>query len=139
MAPELEKHAVVDKESLPAITARIVATYEECGAIHHLGHSPLPSYREVVDILAGFSLFADLSTPELETLVTTFEEAWFNEGERVVRQGMAGSGFLKPYLPTMNMRSEGLSGEAKTLTSTSPGPGRGTGTCATVKFPGVPS
>ena len=36
----------------PAITRRIVETYEECGAIHHLGHSPLPSYREVVDILA---------------------------------------------------------------------------------------
>ena len=29
------------KESLPAITERIVETYEECGAIHHLGHSPL--------------------------------------------------------------------------------------------------
>ena len=40
------------KESLPAITERIVETYEECGAIHHLGHSPLPSYREVVEILA---------------------------------------------------------------------------------------
>jgi serine O-acetyltransferase len=40
------------KESLPAITARIVETYEECGATHHLGHSPLPSYREVVDILS---------------------------------------------------------------------------------------
>jgi serine O-acetyltransferase len=39
------------KELLPAITERIVATYEECGAIHHLGHSPLPSYREVVDLL----------------------------------------------------------------------------------------
>src|SRR5271157_4137222 len=40
------------KESLPAITERIVETYEECGAIHHLGHSPLPSYREIVDLLA---------------------------------------------------------------------------------------
>jgi serine O-acetyltransferase len=40
------------RESLPAITDRILATYEECGAIHHLGHSPLPSYREIVDILA---------------------------------------------------------------------------------------
>ncbi|QEH37127.1 Serine acetyltransferase [Aquisphaera giovannonii] len=39
------------KELLPAITERIVGTYEECGAIHHLGHSPLPSYREVVEIL----------------------------------------------------------------------------------------
>ena len=42
------------KESLPALTDRIVGAYEECGGIHHLGHSPLPSYREVVDILADF-------------------------------------------------------------------------------------
>jgi serine O-acetyltransferase len=40
------------KQSLPAITERIIETYEECGAIHHLGHSPLPSYREVVEVLA---------------------------------------------------------------------------------------
>ena len=40
------------KESLPALTERIVETYEECGGIDHLGHSPLPSYREVVEILA---------------------------------------------------------------------------------------
>src|SRR5437764_2370940 len=40
------------KEALPALTERIVETYEECGGIHHLGHSPLPSYREVVEILA---------------------------------------------------------------------------------------
>ena len=39
-------------DQLSAITQRIVETYEECGAIHHLGHSPLPSYREIVDILA---------------------------------------------------------------------------------------
>jgi serine O-acetyltransferase len=42
------------KETLPALTERIVETYEECGGIHHLGHCPLPSYREVVDILADF-------------------------------------------------------------------------------------
>ena len=40
------------KEMLPALTERIVETYEECGATNHLGHSPLPSYREVVEILA---------------------------------------------------------------------------------------
>lgn len=39
------------KSVLPALTDRIVSTYEECGGIHHLGHSPLPSYREVVEIL----------------------------------------------------------------------------------------
>jgi serine O-acetyltransferase len=41
-----------DKKSLPALTERIVETYEECRGIHHLGHSPLPSYREIVEILA---------------------------------------------------------------------------------------
>src|SRR3954471_16847011 len=40
------------KETLPALTERIVETYEECGGINHLGHSPLPSYKEVVEILA---------------------------------------------------------------------------------------
>src|SRR5271168_3608227 len=39
-------------DQLSAITQRIVETYEECGGIHHLGHSPLPNYREIVDILA---------------------------------------------------------------------------------------
>lgn len=39
------------KEALPALTDRIVGTYEECGAIHHLGHTPLPSYAEVVAII----------------------------------------------------------------------------------------
>ena len=52
MSTDTEKLAAAPKDLLPSITGRIVATYEECGAIHHLGHSPLPSYREVVDILA---------------------------------------------------------------------------------------
>jgi CRP-like cAMP-binding protein len=48
---------------------------------------------EVVDMLAGFALFADLNTPELESLVLTFEEMWFAEGEPVLRQGISGSTF----------------------------------------------
>ncbi len=39
------------KESLPALTERIVESYDDCGGLNHLGHSPLPSYREVVEIL----------------------------------------------------------------------------------------
>ena len=39
------------KDLLPALTQRIVETYDECSGIHHLGHSPLPSYAEVVEIL----------------------------------------------------------------------------------------
>src|SRR5216683_1404797 len=48
---------------------------------------------DVVDILAGFSLFADLSTPELESLVGTFGEETFQDGDRVLRQGLTGSNF----------------------------------------------
>jgi serine O-acetyltransferase len=52
--PPVVEHATDAKlkDPLSAITERIVETYEECGAIHHLGHTPLPSYREVVEILA---------------------------------------------------------------------------------------
>jgi serine O-acetyltransferase len=42
------------KELLPELTERIVGTYEECCGTHHLGHCPLPSYREVVEILGDF-------------------------------------------------------------------------------------
>lgn len=49
--------------------------------------------REVVDIISGLALFADLSRPQLEAVSHIFEEQWFNEGERILRQGHRGSGF----------------------------------------------
>ena len=49
--------------------------------------------EDVVDILSGFSLFADLTTPELESLVDAFGEEAFQPGERVLRQGLTGSNF----------------------------------------------
>ena len=49
--------------------------------------------EDVVDILSGFSLFADLQTPELESLVDIFAEEAFQPGERVLRQGLTGSNF----------------------------------------------
>ena len=64
--------------------------------------------QEVVDILASFALFADLSTPELESLALTFEEAWFNEGDKVVRQGMTGSGFHVILDGTASIRVDGV-------------------------------
>jgi len=36
------------KDQLPAITGRIVATYEKVGRINHLDHCPLPRYDEVI-------------------------------------------------------------------------------------------
>lgn len=49
--------------------------------------------EELVDAIAGFTLFADLTDPQLAGIVHTFEEAVFSEGERVLRQGLTGSGF----------------------------------------------
>jgi serine O-acetyltransferase len=39
------------KEQLPALTDRIVKTYEGVRTIHHLGHCPLPKYEEVIRAL----------------------------------------------------------------------------------------
>jgi CRP-like cAMP-binding protein len=63
---------------------------------------------DVVDLLAGFALFADLSTPELENLVQTFDESWFNEGERVIRQGLTGSAFYVLLDGTASIRVDGV-------------------------------
>lgn len=38
------------KERLPELTGRIIATYREIPALHHLDHSPLPSVEAVIDI-----------------------------------------------------------------------------------------
>ena len=48
---------------------------------------------ELVDAIAGFSLFADLTGPQLEGIVHLFEETVFSEGDKVLRQGLTGSGF----------------------------------------------
>jgi CRP-like cAMP-binding protein len=50
-------------------------------------------YEDVRDTIAGFALFADLSMPQLEQVAHLFEEARFSEGERILRQGISGSGF----------------------------------------------
>src|SRR3979409_28149 len=49
--------------------------------------------EDLADGLAGLALFSDLKTPELLSIVDTFEEASFPEGERVLRQGGSGAGF----------------------------------------------
>ena len=48
---------------------------------------------DLVDSIAGMALFADLSTPQLEAVTHRFEERLFPEGERILRQGLSGSGF----------------------------------------------
>jgi CRP-like cAMP-binding protein len=48
---------------------------------------------DVVNTIAAFSLFADLTGPQLEEVTHLFDEAFFGQGERILRQGVSGSGF----------------------------------------------
>jgi CRP-like cAMP-binding protein len=48
---------------------------------------------EVLDTLAGLSLFSDLSQPQLQEVAHTLTEESFPTGQRILRQGFAGSGF----------------------------------------------
>jgi CRP/FNR family cyclic AMP-dependent transcriptional regulator len=48
---------------------------------------------EIADALAGMALFSDLSTPQLMGVASQFEEAFFPEGAKVLRQGLTGSAF----------------------------------------------
>jgi putative peptide zinc metalloprotease protein len=48
---------------------------------------------DLAGLLAGLALFADLPGPQLEEVAHTFEEEWFGQGQRILRQGIAGAGF----------------------------------------------
>jgi CRP-like cAMP-binding protein len=47
--------------------------------------------EQLIDLLAGLALFADLSRPQLEAVVHRLEEEYFREGQRILRQGLSGS------------------------------------------------
>jgi CRP/FNR family transcriptional regulator, cyclic AMP receptor protein len=47
----------------------------------------------LTDTLGRLTLFADLGRTELESVAHTFDENVFAEGQRVIRQGLEGSGF----------------------------------------------
>ncbi len=48
--------------------------------------------EQITDALAAFALFADLDGPTLERVVHSAEEAWFPAGDRIIREGLRGSG-----------------------------------------------
>jgi CRP-like cAMP-binding protein len=49
---------------------------------------------DLADNLGRLALFADLTRPELEALAHAVDEEVFAEGQRVLRQGLSGSGFF---------------------------------------------
>lgn len=61
---------------------------------------------DVVDILSGATLFADLVRPQLESVAHIFEEQWFNDGERILHRGFTGSGFYLIIEGTASVRFE---------------------------------
>ena len=48
---------------------------------------------QLADEIGSLALFADLSRAQLESVAHSFEEVWFGEGERILREGLSGTGF----------------------------------------------
>ena len=61
----------------------------------------------IEDTIAGFALFADLTTPQLAAIAHTFDEQWFADGDRVLRQGLTGSGFYVILEGSCSIRVDG--------------------------------
>ena len=51
-----------------------------------------PSEEHVLERLATFTLFADLTSSQLSAVAHEFEEVYFSVGERVLRRGLPGTG-----------------------------------------------
>jgi len=51
------------------------------------------SQQQLVDMLGGLSLFADLSRPQLEQVAHKMAEESYPAGQRILRQGFSGTGF----------------------------------------------
>ena len=49
--------------------------------------------HELVDMLSGLALFADLSRPQIEQVAHKMTEESFPTGQRILRQGFTGTGF----------------------------------------------
>jgi CRP-like cAMP-binding protein len=49
--------------------------------------------HELVDMLSGLALFADLSRPQIEQVAHKMTEESFPSGQRILRQGFTGTGF----------------------------------------------
>lgn len=50
--------------------------------------------QDLTDKVAGFTLFADLTPSQLEAATHIFDELWFTEGQRVLRQGFSQPDFF---------------------------------------------
>ncbi|HVH62333.1 MAG TPA: cyclic nucleotide-binding domain-containing protein [Candidatus Dormibacteraeota bacterium] len=63
--------------------------------------------NELADAIAGFALFADLTTPQRQQVADVLTEQWFADGEKVLRQGLSGSGLYIILDGTAAIRIDG--------------------------------
>lgn len=73
-----------------------------------MGDNDGPTREEIVDRLASFAMFGDLSLTELRALAHRFEEAYFNAGEVVMRRGISGSGLYVIVEGRASVRLDGV-------------------------------
>ncbi len=50
--------------------------------------------QQILDALAGLTLFSDLDRPQLQAVAHTMSEESFPVGQRILRQGFSGGGFF---------------------------------------------
>ncbi len=50
--------------------------------------------QDLKEAMAGLRLFADLTPPQLEAVTLALEEFWFNQGQRILRQGFSQPDFF---------------------------------------------
>jgi CRP-like cAMP-binding protein len=63
--------------------------------------------QEVLDALAGLSLFSDLDRPQLQAVAHTMSEESFPPSQRILRQGFSGSGFFVILDGEVSVRVDG--------------------------------
>ena len=64
--------------------------------------------EEIADTIAGFALFADLTTPQRQHIADVFSEQWYGPGETVLHQGLTGSGLYVVLDGSAAIRIDGV-------------------------------
>lgn len=67
-----------------------------------------PGAERILERLASFALFADLSHASLRAVAHEFEETYFAAGERALRRGLRGAGFYLIVEGSATARIDGV-------------------------------
>src|SRR5687767_5807074 len=76
-----------------SVNRKVTVPVGRAEAMMEWHRTAVATQEEIVDTLASLALFADLTRPELESVSHIFEEQYFPQDQRVLRQGISGSAF----------------------------------------------